>query len=353
VFIPEGTFNVTGPILMRDGVRFLGAGPEATILSFSGTNTHGFRPATPGTRTYDQGIAQLTIKDAGTGTTAVELDSVSTSEFVNVIVSGWTYGVNLYSPTNGYSVYNRLHHVSANNCDTGFVCSGEGTNAHIFVGCRYNGTSTTGTKAFDIDNANGCQFIGTHIDFAQAGWTFTATNGAGYTDGNVIIASRIENVVDVFHLAANVRYMHIGWNCYVAITGNHYVDQGTRNNIDDPPRLWRKDFAGVPSASGDVRFLRSVDGTDKPFVVLRDSVNASSPITLQVETESGAGVFVKGRRGSSDYFRANADGSIAIRDGIPAPAAISGMAVIFVDSSDGDLKVRFGDGTVKTIVVDT
>lgn len=44
---------------------------------------------------------------------------------------------------------------------------------------------------------------------------------------------------------------------------------------------------------------------------------------------------------------------LCITDGVTAPAAITGMAVIYVDTADGDLKVRFSDGTIKTIVVDT
>lgn len=44
---------------------------------------------------------------------------------------------------------------------------------------------------------------------------------------------------------------------------------------------------------------------------------------------------------------------LALTDGISAPAATSGVAKIYVDTSDGDLKVIFGDGTIKTIVVDT
>jgi pectate lyase-like protein len=42
-----------------------------------------------------------------------------------------------------------------------------------------------------------------------------------------------------------------------------------------------------------------------------------------------------------------------IIDGITAPGALTGRARIYVDTADGDLKVVFGDGTVKTIVVDT
>lgn len=48
-----------------------------------------------------------------------------------------------------------------------------------------------------------------------------------------------------------------------------------------------------------------------------------------------------------------ADGDLIIKDGRTAPAATSGLAKLYVDAADGDLKVIFGDGTVKTIVTDT
>ena len=48
-----------------------------------------------------------------------------------------------------------------------------------------------------------------------------------------------------------------------------------------------------------------------------------------------------------------ADDSFYIKDGITAPSASSGYAYIYVDSADGDLKVKFGDDTVKTIATDT
>ena len=40
-------------------------------------------------------------------------------------------------------------------------------------------------------------------------------------------------------------------------------------------------------------------------------------------------------------------------DGVTAPGATSGYAKIYVDTADGDLKVIFGDGTIKTIATDT
>ena len=44
---------------------------------------------------------------------------------------------------------------------------------------------------------------------------------------------------------------------------------------------------------------------------------------------------------------------VAVVDGIIAPGTASGWALIYVDASDGDLKVKFGDGTIKTIATDT
>ena len=42
-----------------------------------------------------------------------------------------------------------------------------------------------------------------------------------------------------------------------------------------------------------------------------------------------------------------------VTDGITAPAAATGRARIYVDTADGDLKIIFADGTIKTIVTDT
>jgi hypothetical protein len=45
--------------------------------------------------------------------------------------------------------------------------------------------------------------------------------------------------------------------------------------------------------------------------------------------------------------------AVVLVDGITAPSAITGKALIYIDTADGDLKVKFGDGTVKTIATDT
>ena len=41
-----------------------------------------------------------------------------------------------------------------------------------------------------------------------------------------------------------------------------------------------------------------------------------------------------------------------LTDGVVIPDKIIGTATIYIDKADGDLKIKFGDGTVKTIVTD-
>lgn len=56
-----------------------------------------------------------------------------------------------------------------------------------------------------------------------------------------------------------------------------------------------------------------------------------------------------------DYVFANHSvvADLRLTDGISAPDVEAGKAIIYVDTADGDLKIKYGDGTVKTIVIDT
>lgn len=53
---------------------------------------------------------------------------------------------------------------------------------------------------------------------------------------------------------------------------------------------------------------------------------------------------------SAEYSRFN---MVYLADGVDAPSAASGWAIMYVDISDGDLKIIFEDSTIKTITADT
>ncbi|MDW9614042.1 hypothetical protein [Sinorhizobium meliloti] len=89
----------------------------------------------------------------------------------------------------------------------------------------------------------------------------------------------------------------------------------------------------------------------------RRGVATASKQTGASAHQMGFSVLVNGGTASSEVLaealQVTHEKALAIPDGITAPTTVSGWAQIFVDAVDGDLKVKFGDGTVKTVVVDT
>ena len=66
---------------------------------------------------------------------------------------------------------------------------------------------------------------------------------------------------------------------------------------------------------------------------------------LKGRTHCGADV-------DTGLFLGSEDG-LALKDGITAPAQLAGYAKIYVDTADGDLKVKFADGVTKVIAADS
>ena len=52
---------------------------------------------------------------------------------------------------------------------------------------------------------------------------------------------------------------------------------------------------------------------------------------------------------SAEYSRFNV---LYLTDGVTAPGTAAGWALLYVDTSTGDLMVKFGDGTTKTLATD-
>jgi len=71
---------------------------------------------------------------------------------------------------------------------------------------------------------------------------------------------------------------------------------------------------------------------------------------MVVKTSAGATVYT---RDPVKPITETGSNKLLIVDGIAEPDTISGIAQIYVDTADGDLKVKFGDGTVTVIAADT
>jgi len=80
-------------------------------------------------------------------------------------------------------------------------------------------------------------------------------------------------------------------------------------------------------------------------------IGATSANLVSYTPATGSATTVETRlRSIDDKAQMNA---LQLVDGITAPDTLSGYASIYVDTADGDLKIKFGDGTVKTISTDT
>jgi len=97
-------------------------------------------------------------------------------------------------------------------------------------------------------------------------------------------------------------------------------------------------LAGTTASSTRSPFLKFIDNQGTPAQLYLSKDGAYLALT------NNAGAIVS---------KLGDDGSFLIKDGITAPSTAAGYATIYVDTADGYLKVKFGDGTVKTIVVDT
>ncbi len=100
------------------------------------------------------------------------------------------------------------------------------------------------------------------------------------------------------------------------------------------------DAAGRPAGINADTILRVESITDGSALVLNDG--------SRVQTKNTAAAILSlldALRSGSSY--------LTLTDGVTAPGAVAGGARIYVDTSDGDLKIVYSDGTVKLIVIDT
>jgi hypothetical protein len=112
---------------------------------------------------------------------------------------------------------------------------------------------------------------------------------------------------------------------------------------------------GTASNTGDLSIIDSIPQDISPAGASTDLSDSStlmrvgsSPSTDLSDSSDLA------RKSTANTFveQLTLEKSLSLKDGINGPAAIVGYAQIYVDLADGDLKIIFGDGVVKTIVTD-
>lgn len=92
------------------------------------------------------------------------------------------------------------------------------------------------------------------------------------------------------------------------------------------------------------------------YDTIKLSGGSSSNATLILQAQGSnnyKGLSVRNAANTAETFYITSGGTVGMADGITAPSTILGYAQIYVDTSDGDLKCKFGDGTTKVLAADT
>jgi len=331
VYLPAGTYAHSDLDLPTNGwIR--GEGQTLSIMSYTGSAKAVNNP-TPTSRIYRWNVSGVRLIDAGTGTTGFDLSAVSLASFRDVEVIGFDVGVDIYSPTSGYAVYNRFWNVLSQ-CATGYKIQGLNSNANIFIACR---TNLATTRAVDLQDSNNNHFA--WCQFESGGDTvaveLSAPGGAGRVVNNSFTECRMEG----YEGAASVGYK-IGENCtHTRIVGPLFPgtdptalidDSGTRTIIpySDSGRLGLKMVSALPSATGTpFLFERDSAGTtaNVPALIVRDSNTGSgTPTTLRVETERNVSLSIEVMRGTAQQFAVGSDGKIRTNQAAANVATPSG-----------------------------
>ena len=77
--------------------------------------------------------------------------------------------------------------------------------------------------------------------------------------------------------------------------------------------------------------------------------NQADPDTGLGWVSADIGALVAGGVSAMQFHTAG----FSVLDGVTAPGTVTGRAIIYVDSADGDLKVKFADGHVAVIAADS
>lgn len=167
-----------------------------------------------------------------------------------------------------------------------------------------------------------------------------AANTIAQRNGTNAQAFRIYNT---FTDASNYERARFAWVSNVLEIGTEAAGTGTGRNMT----LIGSNSISV-NTGGAIRWVFNNTGifanADNTYDIGASGANRPRNIYVAVDVTVGSNVLATGVvRGSN----------LQMVDGVTAPAVSPGFGKIYIDSADGDLKIIFGDGTVKTIVTDT
>lgn len=379
VHIPAGTYKLTAGLVLYKGTQLTGdnnrAGNEDYAAGAGGTKLV-FEPAAPADlfnisnlpappQSFRSMIGVSGIWVVGDGGTNSRYAITSTDmiycSFANLKIEGFQTAV-YFAGTPIDNIFRDLYisncttacveYRSAGTTDTWDHCVFryapigvviEGGISYRFTNCLFEALDTYGV---DIDKeSRGIQFTNCYAE--DVPYTNTAT-GAMFKVGYSGVTASLQTSLQV------VGGSYAGRNA--GIVGSFLdADEVVGVQLAGVFARYYTNLIKTTAATSNYAIACSSIQFNSCTNTYTDITKVSGTIDI-LATNAAAGPIIRGNalQGNSvsaDTFSLARE--LKLIDGVGVPATESGFAFMYVDSADGDLKVKFGDGTVKTIATDT
>lgn len=358
LYFPAGTYNIgsgaTGLVIAgttTKSYRLVGDGPRS-IIKYTGTGDAVKFDNSAGTSILQSMSGfKIDLTGANAAANGLHISGVWRSEFEKLYITrdsaaATGAGVLADDATNGtFDV--RYRDLYINNFGRGMKLVGGGTNK--VTNTRVDGAYIS-SNTINIEITNAVDFLATGVQSELASsdgvklttvdnfeWQGGAIEGSGGYGINCVSAVAGGQVICLManNTTANIGGSPTHFRTYFNNAEERYEGSLIRyRGIQAGAKAYLQFFE---NGSCDARFARSTNGNDKIGIFQGTTENA--------RIDAASGVF------EGNY--ANLEVTLRLKDGVSAPSTTGAYAQIYVDTADGDLKVKFGDGTVKTIVVDT
>lgn len=311
-------------------------------------NLYGEGPGPPGETTHFEADRSADIyytaceaysDDGGATASGFSANHCTSIEYSGCSTWGMFHGQGFTNWTSALIRYANCHAYL-----NGYIGFNTEISEHIsYVGCHSGGRAANDDGIFTAQ-----QNLGNSVGFRILGSSFVVISGgsASYNTANEGYG------IQVKPYAGPINSTDIAIDG-VALVGNKYgvwVDDASQARVELTATCRiTGNTTGAFGGTGNVNTLSRT--ADSPIEEWTAS-NGTSGVRFNV-TGAGSSFAYRWLVNGAERMRLVDTGALGIMDGITSPTAVSGLAFLYVDTADGDLKIKFGDGTIKTIVVDT
>jgi hypothetical protein len=375
--VPKGDYLVTSAISLTapaNGFVVIGAGNESLFKFRATSNVTFFSVVGANDITMEKFKIDAGYSDTGFGSHGISFRNAQRCVWRDVFVYNYRNSA-ILTFVDADDTYGDCHMINCKSDGNGYAQNGflhEGMLRSSIQHCSSKGFDQTGSPVYGLQLKNKskyCWIDGGYVEGALGGIAFGG-DGVTFGDGpykcwvrgvitkdcldGAVLGKSSDCTVEFYAdqtnspapgvltgYALNVAAFNVNLSCTVRIKG---VQSGRTciNVRSDDVSIYVPYINGYGS-----KVLEMSSGVNRCRVVVQDIADTVTDVYSLI-TDNSAQV------DNEFLFLRDLTNKLVLKDNATtAPATLTGKAQIYVDSADGDLKVKFSDGTVKTIVVDT